>query len=76
MATYLKLSFFLQISTGTEANCLFTSVLKCLNTGLPNYGPIDLCLQLINHMAHYLRNILCKFITILNFSFVPFFLNI
>ena len=53
MVTYLQLSFSLQISTGTEANCLFTSVLKCLNTGLPNYGPTDLHLQLINHMAHY-----------------------
>ena len=53
ISPYLQMLFFFQISSGTEANCLFTSVLKCLNIGLPNYHPTDLRLQLTYHMAQY-----------------------
>ena len=62
----IKQLFFLQISTDSDANCLFNSFLKCVNTGLPNLSPTDLRIQLITHMAKYLETYYVSIISMSN----------
>ena len=42
-----------QIKSTFDSNCLFNSVLSCINTGEPNYTPTDLRLQLLKAMAEH-----------------------